>query len=185
MTTPVRSFENALPTTAIAEVVSLAKRSMRLSRDAEHDLTLVLSELVQNVLDHSRSQVGGFLSARAYREVREVRLAVADFGVGIRESLAARVPSADDKEAIRLALQEEVTGRTSPRNLGLGLSHLHVIVRRTGGQMVIYSRRGFLRFEGGRDTFGLANVSYPGTIVFVRLPLREGDDHEPSVDIWG
>lgn len=185
MTTPLRGFETVLPTTAIGEVVSLARRSMQLSQSAEHDLTLVLSELIQNVLDHSRSEVGGFLSARAYKEVRDVRFAVADFGVGIRASLAARVTSPNDKEAIRLALQEEVTGRTSPRNLGLGLSHLHAIVRRTAGRMVIYSRQGFLKYEGGRDTLGLADVPFPGTIVFVRLPLREGDDQEAAVDIWG
>ena len=48
-----------------------------------------------------------------------------------------------------------------------------------------FTRQGFLKYEGGRDTLRLADVPFPGTIVFVRLPLREGDDQEAAVDIWG
>jgi hypothetical protein len=66
VTTPVRGFRESVPASEIAEVVSLAKRQMRLSSVAEDDLSLVLTELAQNVLDHSRSSVGGFISARAY-----------------------------------------------------------------------------------------------------------------------
>ncbi len=185
VTTPVRVFRDSIPTGAIEEVALLAKRTMQLSQVAEHDLNLVLSELIQNVLDHSKSPFGGLVSARAYRDQRDVRVAVADFGVGIRRSLAPRVAAPNDKEAIRLALREEVSGKTSGRNLGLGLSHLHAIVRLTKGRMVIYSYGGFLRYENDHDAFVSAKPGYPGTIAFVRLPMRESDTGtEAPVDIW-
>jgi len=185
VTTPVRSFVREFPLTAINEVVLLAKREMELSRTAQDDLTLVLSELTQNVIDHSESSVGGFLSARAYKNVRDVRFAVADFGVGIRRTLARRFDIATDRDAIRRAVQEEITSRSSVRNLGLGLAHLHEIVKITRGRMVMYSGHGYLRHERRKDVFGALEVAFPGTIVFVRLPIREEEnDGEEVTDIW-
>lgn len=185
VTTPVRSFQSIIPIGAIEEVVRLARSQMTLSTAAEHDVTLVLSELAQNVLDHSASPVGGFISARAYGGEREVRLAVADLGIGIRASLSSRVTTENDGLAIRLALQEEITGKTSPRNLGLGLSHLHAIVRLTEGRMVIWSQRGFLEFETGRDYVRTTDTPYPGTLVFVRLPARvAGEPGDDTTDVW-
>ena len=185
VTTPLREFAGELPLEAISEVVALAKSQMELSRAAQDDLTLVLTELTQNVLDHSESPIGGLLSARAYRNVRDVRFAVADYGVGIRQTLGRRFDIETDKAAIRRAFQEEVTSRSSARNLGLGLAHLHTIVKATHGRMVIYSGRGYLRHDSGRDSFGSADVSFPGTIAFVRLPARQTEAETPQVtDIW-
>lgn len=184
-TTPLHAFTGSLPLSGIQKVVTLAKSQMALSPAAQDDLTVLLTELTQNVLDHSRSPVGGLVSARAYKEVRDVRFAVADFGVGIRHTLASRFSIASDKEAIRRALQEEVTSRSSSRNLGLGLAHLHAVVRVTRGRMVIYSGDGFLRHDKGKDYFGSGKVLFPGTIAFVRLPARESIEEVSEVtDIW-
>ncbi|MGH7303529.1 MAG: ATP-binding protein [Candidatus Rokuibacteriota bacterium] len=184
-TTPVRAFTQELPLAAINEVVMLAKSQMELSRTAQDDLTLVLTELTQNVLDHAESPIGGLISARAYRNVRDVRFAVADYGIGIRQTLGRRFDLGTDKAAIRRAFQEEVTSGSSARNLGLGLAHLHGIVRVTHGRMVVYSARGYLRHDNGKDSFGSADVPFPGTIAFVRLPARQIDAEESEVtDIW-
>jgi signal transduction histidine kinase len=166
--------------------VTLAKSEMAISRMAQEDLMLLLSELTQNVLDHSQSVVGGFISARAYKDVRDVRFAVADFGVGIRQTLGRQFSIASDEDAIRKALEAEVTSKSSSRNLGLGLSHLHDVVRLTGGRMVIYSGNGFLRREHGKDLFRSSDTPFPGTIAFVRLPPRQPEHDEPSdvTDIW-
>jgi hypothetical protein len=185
VTTPVHVFNGALPLGGIEAVVSLAKNLMSISPVASEDLTLLLTELTQNVLDHSQSPIGGLLSARAYKDVRDVRFAVADLGLGIRRTLATRLALGSDKEAIRYAIREEVTGKTLPRNLGLGLSHLHDIVRLTGGRMVLCSGNGYLRHEKGKDFFGQGDVSFPGTIAFVRLPARQLDADGPdATEIW-
>jgi anti-sigma regulatory factor (Ser/Thr protein kinase) len=186
VTIPLEVFSDRLDLEQIRRVVLLAKQQMSLSSTAEDDLKIVLAELVQNVLDHSLSPVGGIISARAYSKDREVRFSVADMGVGIRASLSRRYAVTSDAAAIRKALQERVTGRSSQRNLGLGLSNLHAIVRSSRGQMVIYSRNGYLGFDGGRDRVGLAKVPFPGTIVYVRLPARDiKGDVDTTVDVWG
>jgi signal transduction histidine kinase len=185
VTTPIRVFTEQLPEDAIREIVSLARQEMTLSVAAEDDLKSVLSELTQNVLDHSASPIGGLVTARAYKKEREVRLAVADMGIGIRESLTRRHQVKGDREAIRQALVAEVSGRSSSRNLGLGLAHLHGVVRITGGRMVIYSGRGVFWHEAGRDHDRDVPCAYPGTVVFVRLPARVADGEGLSlVDIW-
>jgi len=184
VTTPLETFSDHVNLEQIRRVVLLARRQMSLSPTAEDDLKTVLSELAYNVLDHAESPIGGLMSARAYARHREVRFAVADMGRGIRDSLSKRYSVSSDMAAIQKAIQPEVTGRSFPRNLGLGLSNLHDIVRRSRGRMVIYSRNGYLRLEGGRNRFGLATVPFP--IAYVRLPTRQiVEDVDATVDVWG
>ena len=71
-----------------------------LNVDTEDQLGTVIHELVQNVLDHSGSQTGGVMTARAYQGEREVRLAVVDTGLGIRTSLSREGPRKMDSNLI-------------------------------------------------------------------------------------
>jgi anti-sigma regulatory factor (Ser/Thr protein kinase) len=187
MTSPVAFFNVGTKHSTMERVVHLAQTELSLSQGEEHDLALALAELQQNVIDHSDSFVGGIVSARAYKNEREIRFAVADMGIGIRERLSRNQadPKMDDADAIQLALKEHVSSRSSAHNMGLGLSHLHRIVQVTRGRLVIYSGRGFLTHENGRDRTALAEAAYPGTVVFVRLPIRAvSPSTNHDLDIW-
>jgi len=184
--TPVCSFA-LLPQAEIEQVLRIAEREIPFSQTARQHLTLALSEVAQNVLDHAMSGLGGIMSARAFKGQREVRFAVADGGVGFFHTLSRRMNVADEGHAIRRALEEGVTSRSSSHNMGWGLSHLQAIVKRTGGQMMIYSRTGAGTSGPTNDRFLARRVEFPGTIVFVRLPAvaAEWDDSDHDGDVWG
>ena len=79
------------------------------------------SELARNVLEHA-GNVPAFACAQYYEALGTVSVGVADCGRGIRSSFGSRYPTADDREALGLALTPGVSGATSTReNAGAGL----------------------------------------------------------------
>lgn len=186
-TRPVHVFAKAIPRAEIEGLADLAKASMRLGATAEDDLKLCLSEVMQNVLDHSQSSIGGVLSGRAFGEKREMRFAVADLGVGFRGGLASKHDVSSDLEALRLVIEQHVTSGSQSHNMGEGLRHLHHIVRLTNGRLVIASGGACLDVLKSRNKFSVLDANFPGTLVFVRLPIRqdpEGDVEELSGSFW-
>lgn len=140
--------------------------------------TVAMAEVCQNVVDHSGGP--GLALAQCYLRAGggpEIRLAVADVGIGVRASLAPRyadrVPGAwDDRAAVRLAFRRGVTGSGDP-DRGLGLAAVSDMVRAWGGSLRL--RSGTAACEVGAhpgERGGLA--PFPGTQVAIRLPHAAG-----------
>jgi len=185
---PVDHFDVDLPMKTIERLIELVDSEMNLTELQRDDLTHTLTELLQNVLDHAASPGGGIVTAGVFRQKGEVRFAVADIGVGLRATLSKEMSVPDDKVAIQKAIQENVSGRSTPRNMGFGLANLHSIVKRTGGRLVLASGQGYLDHMHGRDRFGLMKNSFVGTLAFVKLPIQSSEKTtESSVgknDVW-
>jgi len=183
VTRPVCWFRDSIPRLEIEALVLLARTKMKLSVAGEIDLKLTLSEVERNVLDHAESPLGGLMSARAFDDKREVRFAVADGGIGFCRALKKRVDTADDHEALRKVFDEKVSSRSRPHNMGQGLQHLHTVVEETHGRLIVYSGNAFIDW-GEKDPrrFTLAKAVFPGTIIFVRLPIRDDDEDDLPIE---
>jgi hypothetical protein len=140
--------------------------------------TVAMAEVCQNVVDHSGGP--GLACAQCYLHTAggpEIRLAVADIGIGVRASLAPRyadrLPGGwDDLTAVRLAFRRGVTGSGDP-DRGLGLAAVADLVRAWGGALRL--RSGTAVCEVGahpRERSGLSE--FPGTQVNIRLPHAAG-----------
>ena len=186
VTRPMLFFGGSTPRDEISETVRLARSQMAVTRAGEGDLKLTLGEVTQNVLDHAGSSVGGCLSARAFSEKREVRFAVADLGVGFRAALhRSGVEVRSAKDALRKVFVDKVSSHSQSHNMGQGLQHLHHIVRLTAGRLVIFSSNGWLDVKNSKNFFRDSDASFPGTLVFVRLPIRpDTTDDEPQATFW-
>ncbi|MHB8834887.1 MAG: ATP-binding protein [Candidatus Methylomirabilia bacterium] len=136
--------------------------------------TVAMAEVCQNVVDHSGGP--GLALAQCYLRAGggpEIRLAVADVGIGVRASLAPRYANRhpgpwDDRAAVRLAFQLGVTGSGDPHR-GLGLAAVADMVRAWGGTLRL--RSGTAACEVGAhpgERGGLA--PFPGTQVAIHLP---------------
>lgn len=104
----------------------------------------VVSELVRNALEHSRSQVGAFVCAQYFSTSGRLAIAVADSGIGILGSMQTHHHVATAEEAIALALQPGVTGTTSKwggteYNAGAGLFFTKAIACASRNFFVAYS----------------------------------------------
>jgi hypothetical protein len=139
--------------------------------------TVALAEVCQNVVDHSGGP--GLALAQCYLRAGsgpEIRLAVADVGIGVRASLAPRYAdrlpgSWDDRAAVRLAFRRGVTASDDP-DRGLGLAAVSDMVRAWGGTLRL--RSGTAACEVGAhpgEHGGLA--PFPGTQVAISLPQAD------------
>lgn len=80
-------------------VMELVPGSLNTTRDTLKAVEWSLGEVMDNVIAHARSPVGGFVQATAFAKSNAVEFVVADAGIGIRRSIAAD----DDQEALRMA----------------------------------------------------------------------------------
>ncbi len=114
------------------------------------------------------------MSARIYEPKNQVRFAIADMGRGIHASLKAHHSVGTDAQAIERALTERISGRSERRNLGMGLANVYGIVRAARGDMFILSLAGVVEFRGSEQRLRprTLDASFPGTLVFLRLPMR-------------
>jgi anti-sigma regulatory factor (Ser/Thr protein kinase) len=125
--------------------------------EASDSIKYVVSELVRNVLEHSRSRDGAFVCAQYFATSRRLSVGVADTGRGIRSSLSEHHPVGSDLEAIHLAMQPGITG-TSPNfggneyNAGAGLFFTKSIARASRNFFVVYSGGALFKLLKGAET---------------------------------
>ncbi len=154
--------------TALAECI--APELAELSDPAETGffdcVEYALSELGLNVTQHSQSK--GFVMAQFYKHSGQVCLAIADFGIGIKQSFILNgsplmTAEVSELDAIRKALEAKVSSKThlvsawgGPVNAGVGLTLLNALTVGMGGRFRIVSGTGAL--ELGLSEQGIGKV---------------------------
>lgn len=139
-----------------------------------------LSEICANAVEHSSSPFGAYAAVQAYHHVvsgrrgpgEEVLIAIADGGVGIRQTLSRNPDHAEytatDNEAIRHSLKMGVSS-SGELGRGGGLTVVAQIAARSGGSLSLRSGSG--RVTTYADRTSSRNVPpFPGTFVRVSLP---------------
>ncbi len=135
----------------------------------------VISEICQNIYEHSLDS--GFLSMQAYSYGTQqiVRLVISDSGIGIRESFALKSGINYDSPAslIEMALTTTIS---SKREFGYGLSQVNSIIEKLRGSIFIRSENASVSVMYNRKT-GTATHSFrknglslfPGTQISISL----------------
>ena len=140
-----------------------------------------LSEICANAVEHGHSPFGAYAAVQAYQHIvsggrssrgEEVIVAIADGGVGVRDTLSRNPKyaehTASDNDALRHALKMGVSG-TGEIGRGGGLAVVGQISTRAGGSLSLRSGAGRITYYGDRTNS--RNVpSFPGTFVRVSLP---------------
>jgi len=147
-----------------------------------------LSEICANAVEHGHSPFGAYAAVQAYQHIvsgrhagprdgrrgEEVLVAIADGGVGVRETLLRNPKYGEftktDNDALRHALKMGVSG-TGEVGRGGGLAVVAQISARTGGSLSLRSGSGRVTYYGDRTNS--RNVPpFPGTFVRVSLPRK-------------
>lgn len=150
----------------------------------EDDVYRLLQYAAGELLSNAKYHSGGraFVSAQFFPARNLVRIAVADDGMGIRQSFLAtsREGEADTADnAIRLALQPQVSSallRPNPNpyagrnHRGVGLSITRILAEKAFGQLTIATEDGwFDEIRGKEQVRPYPPVFLPGTLVAVTL----------------
>lgn len=97
-------------------------------------LDLCLSELINNVYDHSHSPIGAYVFCQYYPKSKEIKMAVSDLGIGIPMSvnnykIENKEPILTSKESVLWALEENKTIQSIPQNRGKGLDNVKTFMQ--------------------------------------------------------
>lgn len=142
----------------------------------------VVSEMVRNVLEHSRTDVGAVIAAQYYRGERGdrpyVSIGIADAGIGVRSSLRHNYPDlGSDGDGLLTAIRPGTTGAVGrSENAGAGLFFTRGLASSTNGYFAVGSGDAMFRtsraVQAPFDTELVFPIApYPGTVVCVEISL--------------
>lgn len=171
----------------IDNTISWLKCDVNLKEKSFSFLETALSEVFNNIIDHSGSPIGGCSFAQHYPNKKRIMLSIGDYGVGIANKMKNKFshdnygnPLDTDAKLINYATQHKVSTKTTPHNRGLGLENLVKIMEYNKGSMKILSNEGLFVYNGNRKSLQNANGYYQGTLVLLtfRTDTLEVEEEE-------
>lgn len=154
-------------TLLIDTLTDILDHHLHISSGVRGSLRMSLQEAMTNVIDHSGVNEY-YICSQNYPKKKELRLCIADLGMGIRNSLL-KSPNYrninNDHQAICLATEEGVSSREG--RAGLGLSHIKKFLTINKGQLCIISGHGkiFWKFDQGKKLKQSMSDNFGGTIL--------------------
>lgn len=141
----------------------------------------MIFELSENVIQHSQA-AGGVAVLRMRPAEQRISLAIADNGIGVRESLARNPEFRDisgDLAAIVKAMGARTTGEPGTGG-GMGLFLARCLVRSNGGTFTVRSGKA-CREEGDAVSDSTALPSLHGTLISVEARTDVPFDYDEAV----
>jgi hypothetical protein len=173
-TVPLRQFRRALHQDPQPLVDVIAKFEP-VSEELKLSLEVRITELVQNVEDHAKSQVGAVGCARFIQSTGQVRVALVDFGQGIMTSLQGRYPEVTTAvQALQLIAHGGYSAKSRRNNLGRGFDNLRSIVTEAfEGSLYVVSEAASAEFKSGSvATYHPLDFTFWGPAVYFTLPTK-------------
>ena len=148
--------------------------------DLKKYLNYLFSELMNNVSDHSRSEIGGYAMAQYYPTNHKIQFAIADRGIGFLNNIKLAFPNIDTEgQAIEKALEKGITATPArvygdtTKNAGFGLYAMQKILQETGGSFVIISNDTLYRYKNGKISFSKLKKPWQGVAVAFEFYEKE------------
>jgi anti-sigma regulatory factor (Ser/Thr protein kinase) len=164
----IEDIANHLASIMIKNFSSLSEADLK---DLKDYLRYLFTEIMNNVIDHSESPIGGFAMAQYYKNKKRIQFVVADRGIGFLENVRLKDNTiSNEASAIIKALEKGFTA-TKPklygaeRNAGYGLYAMQKIMQETNGDFVIISNDMLVRYNQGKFSSKKLPYPYKGVIV--------------------
>lgn len=151
----------------------LNRNSMLPQNIIDDAVKITLTEVILNVIDHSQSSIGCYVSAQAYPHEQRLMLSVADLGIGFFATLGNRYNLENNEQAIELAVQSGVSSKSRGRNAGAGLDVLRVYLKHSGALEIISKDGRWRQKPDGTTLKETLPFSFPGTCINVEFDNRK------------
>lgn len=172
--TPFISFNDEIDVIADNITNKIINNANNLLDEEKDDLSKYLKylirEMMSNVVSHSQSPIGGFITAQYYPTKKKVQIIIIDNGIGLQASLAQKYTLDNEADAIQKAMEKNVTGSNPfatynnvQKHAGLGLFFLSKIIEKTQGNLLIVSNSTI--YKNSPTTFKELNTDFQGTLI--------------------
>lgn len=154
------------------------------------ELATCIKELFNNIGDHTEEEVGSIF-AQWFPNKKLLRVCIADFGVGIPNTIRRVDETLQDNQAIARAFEDGFTSRSQPNNQGVGLYYLQQnVVESLGGDLTVHSGSGVLKVKKAGNSVDIVPYNIagycPGTLfdIAFKTDLIEQSPAEPEDFQW-
>jgi len=180
----IHSRGENIETTAKHIANVMLKNYTHLSENDRKDLYdymfYLFTEMMNNVVDHSLSPIGGYTMAQYYPTTQKIQFSIADKGIGFLENVKFKQNVNDEVEAIEKALEKGFTANkanqlygSAYRNAGYGLYVMSEIIKQVGGKFVIISNNGLYRYNALSNNTEKKILDYSFNGVLVAFEFKE------------
>ncbi|OGV18110.1 MAG: hypothetical protein A2237_06235, partial [Stygiobacter sp. RIFOXYA2_FULL_38_8] len=138
-------------------------------------LNLTISELINNVNDHSLSKIDAYIFSQFYPKLNTIKVVVGDLGIGIPNSVneyrrKLKQSILTDKEAILWAIDKNTSTKSRPHNRGKGFDNLIEFTNYNKSIMYIYSNSAILAVSQKRKAlFDNTIANFKGTLIQMEI----------------
>lgn len=174
---------DTIPYSYITRSINWLKYSLGFSSKSFSELETSLVEVLNNIRDHSGAKSGSCF-AQHYPKINCIKLAIADFGVGIPNKIREKFPEIEsDSLAIEYASRLNVSSMSKPNNSGNGIPTIIGLLQTNGGSLTIESLKGRLFIDGSIKNYKNSYYKYPGTLIHMvfRTDTLEEDVEEEFI----
>ena len=147
-------------------------------------LQIALSELINNVYDHSKSPIDCYVFCQYYRMKKTIVIAVADLGFGIPLTVNKFLDSQglqklSQFDAVKWALKLHKTTRSEPHNAGRGLDTISSFVLANRGNWKLFSDEVKMEgLENGNQFSQNPVQNFTGTVIEISIKVDNLNDIE-------
>lgn len=147
-------------------------------------LDITLSELINNVYDHSNSPIDCFVFCQYYPQKGLIKLAVGDLGFGIPKTVNTffsnkGADTVSQEDAVKWALKLNRTTQSMPHNAGRGLDTVCSFVKVNRGNWKLFSGNVKMTGNGIRNHFFDNPIdNFIGTVIEITINVDNLEELE-------
>lgn len=149
-----------------------------------------MDEVFNNIFDHSKSFVTGYIITQYYPKNNKLSFSVCDFGIGIPTSIkesniTKHKTDFEDWKAILKSLEKGFSINSTPRNRGFGLNNILEFTENSNGKLLIISNNGIVEKKAGEMyRTGNSGFNFSGTLIKVEIDLNALDEKDDTDQIF-
>lgn len=166
--------ENEIPSeVCINALLKLIYEKTSADADFRNDVSFIISEITDNIIDHSESNIG-LITAQYYPSKNILDIVISDTGQGIFNSYKRNEnfsPSTNE-DAMRFALEGKSSkNELETRGFGLEGSRERIMNRSSLGRFMMWSGESiYIELKGVKEMINVGTgIGYKGCILFIRL----------------
>ncbi|HET8886979.1 MAG TPA: ATP-binding protein [Salinimicrobium sp.] len=148
-----------------------------------------MDEIFNNIFDHSRSPVTGYIITQYYPKNDKLSFSVCDFGIGIptsiKEAGLEKESGFEDWKAILKSLEKGFSINSTPRNRGFGLNNILEFTESSNGKLFIISNNGVVEKKAGEMYHAGSNdFNFSGTLIKIEVDLNTFEEKDNTDQIF-
>jgi anti-sigma regulatory factor (Ser/Thr protein kinase) len=147
-------------------------------------LNITISEMVNNVYDHSRSPIDSYVFSQFYPNLNKIKIAVSDLGYGIPRTVnkffqEKGLKPLEQVEAVQWALKLNSTTKSMPYNAGRGLDTINSFVGANRGEWRLFSDQIQMISQNGEARFFQNPIEdFIGTVIEISIDINNLENLE-------